>query len=106
MRAAGEPLPLNFHFRDPQLRRVLALMLPIAITLGILNFNALIDLYFAQFVSREAAAELHFAFRLYTLPQGIFAVTIGTVLFPSLSRFAAQHDMCAFGRRSRRACGR
>ncbi len=96
VRSAGEPLPLNFHFRDPQLRRVLALMLPIAITLGILNFNALIDLYFAQFVSSEAAAELHFAFRLYTLPQGIFAVTIGTVLFPSLSRFAAQHDTVRF----------
>ena len=96
VRAVHEPLSLNFHFRDSQMRRVLALMLPIAITLGILNFNALIDLYFAQFVGREAAAELHFAFRLYTLPQGIFAVTIGTVLFPSLSRFAAQHDMTRF----------
>jgi putative peptidoglycan lipid II flippase len=96
VRAADEPLPLNFHFRDAQLRRVLTLMLPIAITLGILNFNALIDLYFAQFVSSEAAAELHFAFRLYTLPQGIFAVTIGTVLFPSLSRFAARHDAARF----------
>ena len=69
---------------------------PITITLGILNFNALIDTYFAQFVSDHAAADIGYAFRLYQLPQGIFAVTIGTVLFPSLSRFAAQHDMGRF----------
>ena len=96
MRAMGEPLRVNFHFGDPQLRRVLGLMVPIAITLGIINFNALVDLFFAQYVGGSSAAELHYAFRLYTLPQGIFAVTIGTVLFPSLSRFAAKHDAGRF----------
>lgn len=96
VRAMGEPLRVNFHFADRQFRRVLALMVPIAITLGLLNFNALIDLFFAQFVSSSAAAELHYAFRLYTLPQGIFAVTIGTVLFPSLARYVAQNDMARF----------
>jgi putative peptidoglycan lipid II flippase len=96
MRAAGEPLRVNFHFRDPYLRRVLALMIPITITLGILNFNALIDTYFAQYVSDRAAAEIGYSFRLYQLPQGIFAVTIGTILFPTLSRFAAQKDIGKF----------
>ena len=78
----------SFGIRDPLLRKVLLLMVPITITLGILNFNALIGTWFAQFVSDRAAAEIGYAFRLYQLPQGIFAVTIGTVLFPSLSRFA------------------
>jgi putative peptidoglycan lipid II flippase len=96
MHAMGEPVRVNLHFADDQFRRVLALMLPIAITLGLLNFNALIDLFFAQFVSENAAAELHYAFRLYTLPQGIFAVTIGTVLFPSLARFVTQGDQARF----------
>ena len=71
-------------------------MVPITITLGILNFNALIGTWFAQFVSDRAAAEIGYAFRLYQLPQGIFAVTIGTVLFPSLSRFAAERDDTRF----------
>ena len=87
---------MNFHFADPYLRRVLALMVPITITLGILNFNALIDTFFAQYVSDSAAAYIRYSFRLYQLPQGIFAVTIGTVLFPTLSRYAAQHDMEQF----------
>ena len=95
----------RFGLGDPLLRRVLLLMVPITITLGILNFNALIGTWFAQFVSDRAAAEIGYAFRLYQLPQGIFAVTIGTVLFPSLSRFAAQHDIGPLPRhgRARRA---
>ena len=86
----------RFGLTDPLLRRVLLLMVPITITLGVLNFNALIGTWFAQFVSDRAAAEIGYAFRLYQLPQGIFAVTIGTVLFPSLSRFAAQKDEVRF----------
>jgi putative peptidoglycan lipid II flippase len=92
MRQADRWLWPRFGLRDPLLGRVLLLMVPITITLGILNFNALIGTWFAQFVSDSAAAEIGYAFRLYQLPQGIFAVTIGTVLFPSLSRFAAEHD--------------
>ena len=98
VRALDEPLRVNLHFGDDQFRRVLALMVPVSITLGILNFNALIDMYFAQYVDSRAAARIIYAFRLYSLPQGIFAVTIGTVLFPSLSRFAARHDTDGFRR--------
>jgi putative peptidoglycan lipid II flippase len=85
-----------FAWRDPLLRRVLALMVPVTITLGILNFNALVDFFFAQFVSDRAAAQINYAFRLYQLPQGMFAITIGTVLFPTLSRRAAELDIDGF----------
>jgi len=96
LRHSGRWIWPRFGLRDPLLRRVILLMVPITITLGILNFNALIGTWFAQFVSDGAAAEIGYAFRLYQLPQGIFAVTIGTVLFPSLSRFAATHDKSRF----------
>jgi putative peptidoglycan lipid II flippase len=92
----GRWLVPRFHFGDRELHRVLLLMVPITITLGMLNFNALVGTYFAQFVSDGAAAEIGYAFRLYQLPQGIFAVTIGTVLFPSLARFAAEHRQSDF----------
>lgn len=93
--SGGRLLP-RFHFGDPELRRVLLLMVPITITLGMLNFNALVGTWFAQFVSDRAAAEIGYAFRLYQLPQGIFAVTIATVLFPTLSRFAAERRVGDF----------
>jgi putative peptidoglycan lipid II flippase len=38
------------------------------------------------------------AFRLYMLPQGIFAVAVTTVLFPTLARLAARADLSGLRR--------
>ena len=78
----------SFEWRNPAVRRVLLLMLPVTISLGLINFNALINSFFGSLVSDEAPAAIDKAFRLYQLPQGIFSVAIATVLFPTLARFA------------------
>ena len=78
----------SFEWRNPGVRRVLLLMLPVTISLGLINFNALINSIFGSLVSDEAPAAIDKAFRLYQLPQGIFSVAIATVLFPTLARFA------------------
>ena len=96
LRGTGVKWTVTFGWTDPLVRRVIALMVPVTITLGILNFNALIDFYFAQFVSDRTAGYINYAFRLYQLPQGMFAITIGTVLFPTLSRYAADSDIGRF----------
>jgi putative peptidoglycan lipid II flippase len=84
------PFRFNFSFdwRHPGLRRVLWLMLPVTISLGLINFNLLINSFFGSLVSVEAPAAIDKAFRIYQLPQGIFSVAIATVLFPTLARFA------------------
>jgi len=78
----------SFDWRHPGLRRVLLLMLPVTISLGLINFNLLINSFFGSFVSDQAPAAMDKAFRIYQLPQGIFSVAIATVLFPTLARFA------------------
>lgn len=78
----------SFDWRDPKVRRVLVLMLPVTISLGLINFNLLINSFFGSLVSVEAPAAIDKAFRIYQLPQGIFSVAIATVLFPTLARFA------------------
>jgi putative peptidoglycan lipid II flippase len=78
----------SFEWRHPGVRRVLLLMLPVTISLGLINFNVLINSIFGSLVSNEAPAAIDKAFRLYQLPQGIFSVAIATVLFPTLARFA------------------
>jgi putative peptidoglycan lipid II flippase len=78
----------SFEWRNPAVRRVLLLMLPVTISLGLINFNALINSTFGSLVSDEAPAAIDKAFRLYQLPQGIFSVAVATVLFPTLARFA------------------
>jgi putative peptidoglycan lipid II flippase len=84
----------SFEWRNRDVRRVLALMLPVTISLGLINFNLLINSLFGSLVSDQAPAAIDKAFRIYQLPQGIFSVAIATVLFPTLARFAARgaHD--------------
>jgi putative peptidoglycan lipid II flippase len=79
---------LSFDWRHPGVRRVLLLMLPVTISLGLINFNQLINSTVGTLVSTEAPAAIEKAFRIYQLPQGIFSVAVATVLFPTLARFA------------------
>jgi len=85
-------LTLKLDWRDPNVRRVLLLMLPVTISLGLINFNLIINSFFGSLVSDRAPAGIDKAFRIYQLPQGIFSVAIATVLFPTLARFAARGD--------------
>lgn len=80
------------NFRDPNVRRVLILMVPVTLSLGLVNFNLLLNSLFGTLVSDQAPAAIDKAFRIYQLPQGIFSVAIATVLFPTLARFATRGD--------------
>jgi putative peptidoglycan lipid II flippase len=82
-----------FDWRDPHVARVFRLMLPVTIGLGVINFDLLINSSLGTLVSEEAPRAIDAAFRIYMLPQGMFSVALATVLFPTLSRLAAQRDM-------------
>jgi putative peptidoglycan lipid II flippase len=83
----------SFDWRHPGVRRVLLLMLPVTISLGLINFNLVINSFFGSLVSEQAPAAIDKAFRIYQLPQGIFSVAIATVLFPTLARFANRGEI-------------
>jgi putative peptidoglycan lipid II flippase len=93
LRRVGFTLRVSFSWRDPKIRRILLLMLPVTIGLGLINFNLLINSILGSLVSDQAPAAIDRAFRLYMLPQGMFSVAIATVLFPALSRLAARRDI-------------
>jgi putative peptidoglycan lipid II flippase len=84
--------------RDPAVKRVFALMLPVTLGIGLINFNLLVNTFFAaRYIDPELApSAIDAAFRIYMLPQGMFAVAVATVLFPRLSRLAARADTAGF----------
>ena len=88
----GFRLQLRFDWRDPRVRRVLTLMVPVTLGLGIINFDLLLNSTLGSLISDHAPRAIDAAFRVYMLPQGMFSVAIATVLFPALSRFAARAD--------------
>ncbi|MBN1319572.1 MAG: murein biosynthesis integral membrane protein MurJ [Thermoleophilia bacterium] len=105
---AGEPSPVDElspvdegspwrpALRSPEVRRIGILLGPVILSLGIVNFNAFIGTIVASLIGQAAPAYIDKAFRLYQLPQGMFAIAIGTVLFPALSRHGAAKRMAEF----------
>src|SRR5512132_701388 len=82
----------DIDWRLPDVRRVLLLMLPVTLSLGLINFDLLLNSIVGTLVSNEAPAAIDTAIRIYVLPQGIFSVAVATVAFPTLARFAARRE--------------
>ena len=93
LRRIGFDLKISLNWRDPRVSQILKLMLPVAIGLGLINFNVLINTTLGFRVSEEAPSAIDKAFRIYMLPQGMFSVAVATVLFPAISRLAARKDI-------------
>ncbi len=92
-----------FDWHSPLVKRVLLLMLPVTISLGLINVNLVINSTVGtlipglldgttQSLSDTAPAAIDKAFRIYMLPQGMFSVAVTTVIFPTLARYAARRD--------------
>ena len=97
LRGKDGRLRMVIDWRDPAVRQVFKLMLPVTLGLGLININALIDGTIGSWlVSNNAPASITAAFRIYMLPQGMFSVAVATVLFPTLARFASRGDLAGF----------
>jgi len=96
--AVQAPVVLGFGFRprlsldwqDPTVRRVVALMGPAALGMGVVQVNALVDSVLALTVAGWAPAALTYAERLIYLPLGVIGTAMGTVLLPTFARQAAR----------------
>ena len=93
-----ERLRVLIDWRDPMVKRTFVLMVPVTLGLGLINVNAVIDQVFASRLVNSflAPTAIQKSFLVYMLPQGVFAVAITTVLFPTLSRLAARGDLAGF----------
>ena len=83
-------------FRDPGVRRVLALMGPATIGAAAVQVNVLVNSNFASQLGDGAVSWLNVAFRFMQLPIGLFGVAVGVVALPSVSRSAERLDMAGF----------
>jgi putative peptidoglycan lipid II flippase len=92
LRGRGGRFTFTIDWRDERVRRVLRLMLPVTIALGLINVSLLINSLFGTLVSEQAPAAIDKAFRIYQLPQGLFSISIATILFPTLARLAARGE--------------
>ncbi|MGB2109672.1 MAG: murein biosynthesis integral membrane protein MurJ, partial [Marinobacter vinifirmus] len=90
------PVP-RMAWRDPGVRRILALMAPALFGVSVSQINLLLDTVLASFLQTGSVSWLYYSDRLSELPLGVFGIAIATVILPSLSRkhAAASEDQFA-----------
>lgn len=83
-------------FTNPGTRKVLALIGPTVIGMAAYQFNDVVSTALAGHAGEGVVSSLQYSLRLQELILGIFAVSIGTVILPDLSGFAARKDWSLF----------
>ena len=89
---AGMKIGFRFPHFTNNVRRLLWLALPAAITGGITQINLLINTNIAS-SEGGAVSSLVYADRLYQLPLGVVGIAVATVLLPELSRALRGGDL-------------
>ena len=89
-RAALGTLAPAGGWRDPAVRKVVALFSPMLIGTGVAQLSTLVDVQIATFLGDGSVATLAYAQRLYLLPLSLFGVAIAQVALPTLSHDAAR----------------
>ncbi|WP_208436252.1 murein biosynthesis integral membrane protein MurJ [Bartonella phoceensis] len=85
LRQSGMKIFLRRPHLGANVRKLLTLAFPAAITGGITQINLLINTNIASSQS-GAVSSLMYADRLYQLPLGVIAIAIATILLPELTR--------------------
>ena len=89
------PIP-RLNFNNPGIKKFFRLIIPAVLAGGIIQINLLIDTIFASLLETGSPTWLYISDRLIQFPMGIFAIAIGTVLLPTLSKFDLNHEKDKF----------
>ena len=90
----GVRLRLRCDWRpDARVRRILGLMAPMMLGVGVFQINVVVDQFIAMWAAPWAPAALRFADLVAYLPQGLIGTAFGTVLLAAFSRQAAAGDI-------------
>jgi putative peptidoglycan lipid II flippase len=92
----GVKFQFRLGVRDPALRRILVLYLPIALGLLISNIQIAIDRRLASGTGASSIAWMDRATTLIQMPHGMVAVAISLAVLPTLSRYSAQREWDGF----------
>jgi putative peptidoglycan lipid II flippase len=92
LRAKGFLFSFTTHFRNPAVKRIGLLLVPQLFGLAVYNLNLIVSSQYASFMPAGTISYLYFAERLTEFPLGIIAVSIATVLLPSLSSYISRGD--------------
>ena len=87
----------RWGWSDPQVRRIITLMVPIMIGSSASQFSLILDTIIASFLPGDGSVSwLWYSDRLMEFGLGTFSIAIATVMLPSLARRHVQGDAGGF----------
>jgi putative peptidoglycan lipid II flippase len=92
MKRIGLPVGMTWAPRDPDVKRVAALMLPGFLALGVTQVNLFVDTIVALRLESGSLTALRLGNRVTLLPVGVIGVAVSTASLSLMSRRAAMGD--------------
>jgi putative peptidoglycan lipid II flippase len=86
----------RWGWRHEGVRRIVRLMLPAIFGSSVAQINLIVDRVIASFLVTGSISWLYYSDRLLEFPLGVFAIALGTVILPGLSRHHASKSGKAF----------
>ncbi len=83
---------LRQAWQDPNVRRVLTLMVPATLAVSVAQISLIINTHIAARLASGSVSWLSFADRLMEFPTALLGVALGTVLLPSLTKANSEKD--------------
>lgn len=83
-------------FKDPDVKRILTLMVPAMFGVSVSQINLLLDTVLASFLVEGSVSWLYTAERLTELPLGLIGIAVATVILPTLSAKHSQKSDAEF----------
>lgn len=87
---------MTFDLKDNYIINMAHIALPIILGVSVNQINVLVDRTIASQIAVGGISALNYADRLNGFVQGIFVLSIATVIYPVISKMAAQKDMMRF----------
>ncbi|QEY26748.1 murein biosynthesis integral membrane protein MurJ [Neisseria zalophi] len=86
----------KLNFKDAAVNRVMKQMAPAILGVSVAQISLVINTIFASFLQSGSVSWMYYADRLMELPTGVLGAALGTILLPTLSKYAAGKDTQEF----------
>ena len=83
-------------FKDPGVKKLLKLLLPVMIGLAITQINVVVDRTIASTLIDGSISALYYSNRLVQFPLGAFGIAISIAIFPTLAKYTAKNNIPEF----------
>jgi putative peptidoglycan lipid II flippase len=96
LRKAGMRFGLDFNFAHVAIKKMGLLFGPAVLGVAVYHLDVFVSTILASLLEEGSISYLYYATRFFEFPQGIFVISIATVVLPTLSRYGSQGNLERF----------